>query len=73
MNHPNTQNPLEALQALTARVDSSREVKRQTNRENFPELAAIADKTGGKLVWAISDKNMIGPVPEEVIREWRDV
>ena len=71
MKNQNLSNPLEALQALTTRVDLSREAKRQTNRENFPELAAIADETGGKLVWAISKENMIGPVPEEVIREWR--
>lgn len=58
MKNLNTSNPLEALAALTARVDSSREQAKEQNRRDFPELAKYIDElrlTGDvKLIHAIN-------------------
>lgn len=37
---------------------------RERNRARFPELAALADLTGGKLIWAKDDEGELGKRPE---------
>lgn len=73
--NPNS-DPLSQLAALTQAVDSRREAERANNRARFPELAEFMDARRAegatvKLIWAINrDGASVGPVPDDVRREW---
>lgn len=69
---------LEERQRQEQEAAQRREALRLRVRERFPEITAFADQMreqfpGSRIVWAAEKQYVIGPVPQEVLQERKNI